>query len=361
MHATQPIEPSAPPGRTAWWINAVTALVSMVVTLALVEGGLQLLVQTPSLAPEGPIRMAARTLYLRQMNLVQFDPACAQHDPELGYTLRPGACTFDNAGFSTRLAVNSAGLRDDEASLAQPRIVVLGDSHAMGWGVEQDDTFAQHLERQTGLRVLNAGVSSYGTVRALRNLQRLDTSAMQTLVVQYCDNDIQENEAFVEGGFHLPVMDAATYDSLVAVHQAAARYRFGDHLLYLLKSRLRSSDSAVASAQPAAGQVADRSGSGAAHEARLFLEAFRHAGVDLAGVQILVFEVGTYGHNDDAFAAALDAELATPRFADLALDIETLDISAHVSRAAHYLMLDDHMNAAGHEVLADLLARRIER
>ena len=53
---------------------------------------------------------------------------------------------------------------------------MLGDSHAMGWGVEQEEALPQVLARKSGRKVLNAAVSSYGTVREMLMLDRLDTS-----------------------------------------------------------------------------------------------------------------------------------------------------------------------------------------
>jgi hypothetical protein len=104
---------------------------------------------------------------------VQFLPDCGRYDPDVTYTLRPGVCRFRNAEFDTELRINSAGLGDDEASLRDASVVVLDDSHAMGWGVEQDEAFPQVLERITGLKTLNAAVPSFGTVRAIRLLRRL--------------------------------------------------------------------------------------------------------------------------------------------------------------------------------------------
>ena len=52
------------------------------------------------------------------------------------------------------------------------RVIVLGDSHAMGWGVEDYDTFRQCTGLEFGYETVNLGVSSYGTVRELRRLER---------------------------------------------------------------------------------------------------------------------------------------------------------------------------------------------
>lgn len=38
------------------------------------------------------------------------------------------------------------GLRDSNAALNQPEIICIGDSHTMGWGVEQEETFPKLLD-----------------------------------------------------------------------------------------------------------------------------------------------------------------------------------------------------------------------
>jgi lysophospholipase L1-like esterase len=121
-------------------------------------------------------------------------PECATYDETLTYTLRPGRCTFANREFITEYAINALGVRDDEQSMDQPRVVALGDSVTMGWGVEQHEAFPSVFERMTGWRTLNAGVSSYGTVRELRMLQRIDRRNLTHVLIQYSGNDVVENE-----------------------------------------------------------------------------------------------------------------------------------------------------------------------
>lgn len=71
---------------------------------------------------------------LYERNMIQYLPECARYDAELGYTLKPGICRFTNREFDVECRINSIGVRDDEASLSSPEIIVVGDSHAMGWG-----------------------------------------------------------------------------------------------------------------------------------------------------------------------------------------------------------------------------------
>src|SRR5262249_2554790 len=153
------------------------------------------------------------------------DTDSARYDPELLYTLRPGRFTFTNIEYSTVYNVNSLGVRDDEASLTRPEIVVAGDSYAMGWGVQQDEAFPQVIRERTKRRVLNAAVSSYGTVREMRLLDRVDLSHATTLVIQYCSNDFDENEQFEQrGNRHVP-SDEREWRKAIAEQQRTARYR----------------------------------------------------------------------------------------------------------------------------------------
>src|SRR5262247_1177276 len=66
----------------------------------------------------------------------RFLAECGRYDPRLTYMLRFGGCHFTNVEFDTDIKVNSFGLRDDEDSLKDPEVIVLGDSQAMGFGVE---------------------------------------------------------------------------------------------------------------------------------------------------------------------------------------------------------------------------------
>ena len=47
-------------------------------------------------------------------------------------------------------------------------ILVLGDSIAMGWGVNDYETFSYLLEKNLKMKVYNLGVSSYGTIREIK-------------------------------------------------------------------------------------------------------------------------------------------------------------------------------------------------
>jgi hypothetical protein len=90
------------------------------------------------------------------------------YDPLLGWAQRPGqAGWFETAQFRTYVRINQQGLRDDEHTYgrpdSRPRILVLGDSFAWGYGVDEAERFSEHLETALKAEVINAGVSGYST------------------------------------------------------------------------------------------------------------------------------------------------------------------------------------------------------
>jgi lysophospholipase L1-like esterase len=79
------------------------------------------------------------------------------------------------------ISTNSLGLRDREYSFGKPkntyRIMVLGDSITLGWGVDQSDSYPKKLEemlhknvsgkRGVDYEVINTGVGNYNTVQEM--------------------------------------------------------------------------------------------------------------------------------------------------------------------------------------------------
>lgn len=131
-------------------------------------------------------------------------------DAATGYRLKPGArVRFSTSEFDSSIAINSAGVRDDEEVGPKPpgekRIVILGDSLVLSVQVPFDQTFGEVLERQLNAapaadapnlkyRVINAGVQGYGPVEELlffRNVvRRLQPDLV--LVTVFVGNDAEE-------------------------------------------------------------------------------------------------------------------------------------------------------------------------
>ena len=315
--------------------------VSLAITLVLLEGLVVFSFRYPALSPiPGGVLRQMHVLFDR--NTIQVMPECAVYDDTLTYTLRPGTCTFANREFSNAFAINTLGLRDDAASLDQPRVVVLGDSDAMGWGVDQEAAFPSVVERLTGWRTLNAGVSSYGTVRELRMLQRIDRRALTDVIIQYSDNDLVENEQFAAGRFTTLSRDG--YEGTVRAQADMVRYHPGKHtlnLLVMIRNLMRErGTSAVAPTRE--------------REAAAFLTAIAQSPVDLAAYHVTVLSL------DAGFVQTVRPLAATSSVAVIQR-LRFLNVSSIASVPGAFYVLDDHPTAIGHDAmgraLADVLAR----
>jgi hypothetical protein len=319
---------------------------SVVCSLALAEGFFALLLSHPALIASLPKNVLShlRAYYLHHdRTLVQAMAECARYDPGLFYTLRPGTCRFQAREFDVEIHVNSAGLRDDEASLRAPDVIVAGDSFAMGWGVGQDEAFPQLVEKQSGLRVLNAGIPSFGSVREMRLLDRLDTSRLRYLLIQYDDNDEPENAEFFQRDNNLRINAEAVYVADVRHNAGRHRYWLGKATFEILKGILYPEP-----ALKAAGVTPK-------NEARFFVNAVLHATrVDLSNVQVIVFELDPYGASRSDFEMALLREIALEGHKPFVRGMRVLDLRGTLGPEDYYV-LDDHLRPRGHAKLAQRL------
>jgi hypothetical protein len=327
---------------------------NLFVAAAVVETVFLVMLHAPRLTARTPrpFRRLVQQVY-RHFNraLIQFDPRCARYDPGITYTLRPGTCTFGNIEFRNTYRINHVGTRDEEAALDAPAIIVLGDSHAMGWGVDQDQAVPQLLARKTGLKVLNAAVSSYGTAREMMLLDRLDTSDLRVLIIQYTDNDVIENRAFRRNR-RLPIMTEPEYQRIVRHYTSQQSYYPGKYLfrLFMKVTRLEEPEPDQMKMDP----VPPR------EEAELFINALSRTGhTSLDNVQIVVFEINEQIRPPRPFIAALETVRHDEQHPEFVRRLKPIDV-APLLTAGDFYVLDDHMNSRGHEKVANALAAALK-
>ena len=128
---------------------------------------------------------------------------CVEYDNDLIFKPRHGSCRFNNTEFKTELNFSDKGrVHNTNIKLNNKEIkciAVLGDSHAMGWGVNDDETFSYILEKKIKRPVYNLAVSGYATNREIMRLQKSNLiDKIDTVIIQYCNNDYQENIYFSE-------------------------------------------------------------------------------------------------------------------------------------------------------------------
>jgi hypothetical protein len=135
-------------------------------------------------------------------------PEFYQPDEVRGYALRPNKQGWYMKEGRAYVAINSAGFRDREHTLAKPegtfRIAVLGDSYPEALQVEMQESFWFILEKKLQecgafggkqIEVLNFGVSGYGTAAELLTLRERvwDYSPDLVMLTFTTNNDISDN------------------------------------------------------------------------------------------------------------------------------------------------------------------------
>ena len=289
-------------------------------------------------------------------NIIQFNPNSGRYDSSLFYTLTPGKrFAFNNLEFNSEYSTNTKGLRDDEWSLQKPDIIVLGDSYAMGWGVQQNETFAEQLEEMTGKKVLNAAISSYGTARELENLYRLDTSELQYLIIQYCKNDSPENKQFLENN-RLPISPRAAYDTAVQFEYWSKQYFPGKHFTTITKWYLKNSFNAIGRhIFPKPARSTESLRITVEEEAQNFLDILYRSPLNFKKLKVLVLDINDQSTINDRFVE--QAETLKHQFKyehKFKTNLVFVPVSKLFDKEDYYI-LDPHLRPSGHRKIAHLL------
>jgi lysophospholipase L1-like esterase len=332
-------------------IYAVVAILAItVLMLAGIEGLLALLMRFPDAAPSS-LHKGMRAYYLQyDRDIIQYNGDIAAHDPDVSYLLKPGGGTFRNREYAVAVTANSQGIRDSETDLAAPDVICVGDSFCLGWGVADDEAYPALLQT-ADRKVLNAGMSSFGTVREMIMLSRLDRSALKTLIIQYSSNDVLENAEFAAKG-QLRIMSPMQYKQIQDIYAKRSAYHMGRHLKVMIPLLARAGNAE----DPLMKQLFDAPVSDSQQsDAQLFLQAVQAAPVNLAGVRIIVLEANPAWHPPTTFVADL-GELAAQQDA---LDISVVSV-ADVLDESDFYTLDDHLNAGGHRKVADVLEKALK-
>ena len=139
-----------------WSLRTALVLGSLLVGLVVLELGVRLLRGGDALW-HWPNMVVAE----RKLNWVYGSDSRAVHDPRLGFVGRPdfhfffGMTTHD--ANSWRVAPPPPGM-----TLAEPPVLVVGDSFAHGDELGDSETWPARLQARLGRRVINAAMSGYG-------------------------------------------------------------------------------------------------------------------------------------------------------------------------------------------------------
>ncbi|GAB3504281.1 hypothetical protein [Emticicia fontis] len=288
------------------------------------------------------------------MGSVQYFETGSRYDDELFYTFEPSKFTFKHINFDNEYNINSKGARDDEQSLTKPEIVFIGDSFTTGIGANQDETFSSRVEKALNKKTLNIGVPSYGTARESLFLKRFDLDSCKYIVLQYCNNDDNENKAFVDNNFQLnkrPEKDyrnAQIYNELV-LHYYPFRYTyslFAKKILYTIADLMAKKNVDKPKAQAVVKNTS----------AEDFFKILQRLQAEHPDKKIIVFELGLFATSSDFYV-----QLKELVDAQQLKNIDIIDTSKFINCEDCYYSLDFHITPKGHQILADTLVNHLKQ
>ena len=312
-----------------------------------------------SLTGGSGLETITRQLYLDYFRPIwQHQPNCMSFDEDLVYVPRIGVARFYGPEFDTNITIGQDGLRNQPPVPNDGRLIVIaGDSQALGWGINDEQTFSAILARKYHLPTVNAAVPSYGTARELLRLRKLGLLARASvIVIQYCENDADENHDFVhDPAFIQKRNPREMWDSLQHFKQVEVSYQLVTKTAYHFMGETRKAKGWHAlcrqllfKAGPQTGRLIEATRPAPVMVADFVstLDAFP----ELQGKTIIVFEVSGWGEKTNFIPELRKLTAGKP-------DLITLEVPFVRS---DFFRLDDHMNPAGHEQVAAVVCEAIK-
>jgi hypothetical protein len=283
--------------------------------------------------------------YGSRFNVYQY--AHGHYNEGLFYKLNSGKVNFGNIEFNNTYQQNSMGYRSSEKSLQNPKIILLGDSFSFGIGVGQDETYASILEQKTGKLLLNTGVPSYGTARENIVLSQQNKDSLQLLLLQYCNNDLLENEVFNKKTSNFigskESFSVAFFSNLPKQYYYPFKYLFGV-FSYNISGWLSGFSKQKNSVQNTAN-----------NHAKEFLPVFTQIRKQFKG-PIIVFSLDI--SPDSTVYNNLAKALNTANYEN----VHTVNVLKNLKPAPeHFYIYDGHINKKGHQIVAQELLGYIEQ
>ena len=327
---------------------------------------------------------AARTIYFEAplRNIIQYDPQCFKASNELIYEPKPESqCSQSNLEYEVTTSFGKDGDRTNDALKTNNKpinSILVGDSHAMGWGVSDEETINAELTRK-GFPTLNLAVSSYGTPRELHRLAQwakenpAEYSEVKNIVIQYCDNDYDENKEFPSGytpppnaselapNYNSPTPNPYHLDNGQSITQLIQNNpqivpviirKSWTASFNRIKKMLRDGFLSTPAAKPliSAGLINIKVGS----HSKLFWQSLSNYSKILTGKNLIVFTSNGHGHNNQETTLDLQQDLKKFQQDHPAISIQLLPLdSLEENKNEAYFAIDDHLTPLGHKLIAN--------
>ena len=214
----------------------------------------------------------------------------------------------------------------------------------MPWAgaVEDNETFAHLVEEDSGLKTLNAAISSYATAREIKMAERVDHSAVDLLVVQWSHNDDRENVAYLDAGNTLETGTEEAYlDAIAEADEKRSYYPF-KHLVSagnMLVDRFRPREPRAQN-RPDGETDQDRT-----------LQVLADLDLGDRKPALIMMELSNYG-DYKIFKQRIDESEHLPALLEKFSSVHVYDADALLG-GGDFLGGDGHTNASGHRKIAD--------
>ncbi len=283
-----------------------------------------------------------------------------QPDARLGWVHRPSSeGRFAARGIDVAVRINSRGLRgpEHEARPAGQRILLVGDSFAWGWGVEEPEGVAWRLaDGLSGWEVINAGTAGYSTDQEyLWYLEEGARYQADVVVLLFCQNDFRGNVRTELYGYPKPRLVPEEGDLRLANVPVPERARWqrlrswakrSSHLVHALAA------GRTALHTRAAGMPLDTRqlplGPDESQATRAILTRF--AAAVAADGRAFVWALVPTSDDRVSWLRALGGELGVP-----VIDLGPAFARAEAAGESLTLPYDPHWSAAGHAVASEAL------
>ena len=324
-------------------------LIAFLIFIEIFFAGLFGLVKKGVKVPEKITNLLGYIYLFHCRDYIVYDEERGQYDPELFYKLKTGDFEYNNMEFKTKFHVNSEGFRDDDNSLKDPAIIFLGDSYTMGWGVGQEETYVNILEKKLNKKTLNLGIASYGTAREYLAFEKAEHDSCQLIILQFCPNDVNENRAFVENDFQLSISPKEKFEKEIIwnkIYQVYFPLKYVHSFISFLVKKIIPNEQAIKTASEKAGAET------ALQDVEYFFIILKKIKSSFKG-EIIIFNLGmniTTPAVNNQFKKWLEENEMEGIYIFPSTEYLTKD---------DYLTLDTHLKVSGNKKLAEGLEKFI--
>ena len=117
------------------------------------------------------------------------------HDSLLGHVPRAGATATVASGAPVTIGADGLRFSGEDLASTEGPILAVGDSFTYGEDVGDTDAWPAQLQKLTGRRVLNGGVTGYGFDQIVLRTERLvETYKPSVVIVSFIADDIRRTE-----------------------------------------------------------------------------------------------------------------------------------------------------------------------